>query len=117
MSMKYSLEMVEKGKLSVHEYLKYKVDNLRPYRYRKASGFRVVIMKGRYLFLTPKIPFWIFRYFGRWIKKIPNQTGAVDFKSFDTKDMVPLLKTLGKHNLILGVSSPKEDFQFEIWGA
>ena len=117
MKKRYSLKMVEKGKLSVGDYLNHRINNLKPYQGKNANGVRLVLIKGSYLFLTPKVPFWILKYFGKLVKRIPNEYGGVDFQSFEIKDIVAMLKMLGKHNLIVGVSSPKENFQFEIWGA
>ena len=113
---KYSLALVENGKISVNDYLKYKVSHLKTYQYKPASGLKLVFMKGNYLFLTPKIPFWAFRFFGKLIKKIPNSEGMVKLDTMTPQTIVPLLKTLGKNNMIIGVQSPKSNFQFEIWG-
>lgn len=113
---RYDIKNVEKGKITVNQYLAYKVSSMKPYRFKKASGIRVVFMSKNYLFLTPKVPFWIFRFLGKMIKKIPSKEGYVDFKETEVKSLIPLLKTLGKNNMVIGVDSPKENIRFEIWG-
>ncbi len=116
MKKQKALALVEKGQISVGAYLDFRENALsKPYKFKPARGFRLVFMKGNFLFLTPKIPFWTFRFLGTFIKRIPTGD-QVQFESFNIHDIIPLLKTIGKNNRLIGVESPKENFLFEIWG-
>lgn len=113
MNKKKALALVERGQISVGAYLDFREKALsKPYKFKPARGFRLVFLKGNLLFLTPKIPFWTFRFLGTFIKRIHQ----VQFESFNIHDLIPLLKTIGKNNRLIGVESPKENFLFEIWG-
>lgn len=116
MKQKKALALVEKGDISVSAYLDFREKALsKPYKFKPARGFRLVLLKGNLLFLTPKIPFWTFRFLGTFIKRIPTGD-QVQLESFTLHDLMPLLRTIGKDNRLIGVESPKENFLFEIWG-
>lgn len=116
MNKKKALALVEKGDISVGAYLDFREKALsKPYKFKPARGFRLVFLKGNLLFLTPKIPFWTFKFLGTFIKKIPTGD-QVQLESFTLHDLLPLLRTIGKDNRVIGVESPKENFLFEIWG-
>ncbi len=116
MNKKKALALVEKGDISVGAYLDFREKALsKPYKFKPARGFRLVFLKGNLLFLTPKIPFWTFKFLGTFIKKIPTGD-QVQLESFTLHDLLPLLRTIGKDNRLIGVESPKENFLFEIWG-
>lgn len=113
---KYSLESVEKQSITVNDYLNYKLKALKPYKFKKASGLRMAIMYKNYLFLSPKMPFWILNVFKKRLIKISNNR-YIEMTSPNTINIVELLKMLGKNNLILEVQSSNEPFRFELWGA
>lgn len=116
MNKKKALALVEKGDISVGAYLDFREKALsKPYKFKPARGFRLVFLKGNLIFLTPKIPFWTFKFLGTFIKKIPTGD-QVQLESFTLHDLLPLLRTIGKDNRVIGVESPKENFLFEIWG-
>ena len=116
MNKKKALALVEKGDISVGAYLDFREKALsKPYKFKPACGFKLVFLKGNLLFLTPKIPFWTLRFLGTFIKRIPTGD-QVQLESFTLQDILPLLKTIGKNNRLIGVESPKENFLFEIWG-
>lgn len=116
MKKQKALALVEKGQLSVGAYLDFRENALsKPYKFKPARGFRLVFLKGNLIFLTPKIPFWTFKFLGTFIKKIPTGD-QVQLESFTLHDLLPLLRTIGKDNRVIGVESPKENFLFEIWG-
>ncbi|MCU0105300.1 hypothetical protein N7603_06475 [Acholeplasma vituli] len=116
MNKKKALALVEKGDISVGAYLDFREKALsKPYKFKPVRGFKLVFLKGNLLFLTPKIPFWTLRFLGTFIKRIPTGD-QVQLESFTLQDILPLLKTIGKNNRLIGVESPKENFLFEIWG-
>ncbi|MDY0210852.1 MAG: hypothetical protein RBQ91_05565 [Acholeplasma sp.] len=112
----YSINQVENNQISVNEYLRQKAVLLNPYRFKKASGLRMVFMKNQYLFLSPKIPFWILKGLKRFLKRFENNQ-FLELSDKSLKDVINLLSALGKNNLILEVESAKQQFRFEIWGA
>lgn len=116
------LNQVEKHQLTVKEYLDYKAglpirrpNKVSKVKFRKSKGFKLVIIKGNFIIMPPRIPISLLKFVSKYLFKYKNLNGKIDIERVQFDDLIKSFKEINRNTMLIDVESKNEGFLFQIW--